>query len=105
MAGTTCFDTVGPHPEWASYITDTTNALEGDAAMLAALRDACHNMLYGLAQTNLMNISNSRTIKVPVSNWWRMTYQCITYSGCVMTAVSIAAYLLLFIKQRKEKRA
>ena len=105
MAGTTCFDTVSIHPEWSSYITETTNALEGDAAMLAALRDACHNMLYGLAQTNLMNVSTSRTVKIPVSNWWRMTYQGITYGGAAMAAVSVAAYGFLFLKSRKERHA
>lgn len=105
MAGTTCFDTVGPQSEWASYITDTTNALEGDADMLAALRDACHNMLYGLAQTNMMNVSNSRTTKIPVTNWWRMAYQSTTWGGAALAVLCTAVYLVLAVRAGKEKKA
>lgn len=105
MAGTTNFDATEMDESWASYITEDTNALTGDAAMLTAIRNNVHNSMYAFAQSNLMNKVNSSSRKVELNVWWRTAYKGVTYGAEVLTVLFVVGYLFCAQKSRKKKES
>ena len=102
-AGTTNFDCVEFKEEWSAYLTETTNALGGDAKMLQRLRDAVHHTLYVLANSNRMNAVNTSARVVEVNNWWRVSYKAATYGGGAVACLALLGYIAAWINSKRKE--
>ncbi len=101
IAGTTNFDTTEPDSSWSSYLTTTSNSLDGDSTMLEAIRERIHHTLYVFAQSNLMNSLSANTQRVENMVWWRVMYQAFRWVSLVLGVLCILGYTFATIKKRK----
>ena len=99
MAGTTTFDSM-----MAFYITDQLPLYENDPVVVTAMREACHQNLYAIANSCGMNgVGANTTIKVT---------EIAIISGCRIAAIVCGILAVVFIvlwirgsKQLKETNA
>ena len=102
VAGTTNFDAKNYDDSWASYVTETTNDLSGDATILAAIKENVHGALYAFSQSNMMNGLTKTSHQVSVNTWWRMTYKGILYGSIALGALCLLGYLMVSLKEKTE---
>ena len=88
VSGTTCFDTRGISGFYSSTtlessstfanqtdgITIGVNKVKGDATVQAAAKESAHNILYAMANSNLVNRYNSTSHMEQLMTWWRAAY-------------------------------
>ena len=113
-SGVTCFDTRGMSgfygsttletcPTFSQQVDGSTigpDSVAGDATVQAAAKESAHNMLYAMAQSNLMNRYNSTSHVEQQMTWWRGAYiAAIAVSG--LLTLGCAA---LYVRSDKSKK-
>lgn len=107
-SGTTCFDTRGISGFYGKTTLESdstfanqvdgnavsSNLLEGDANLQAAVKDSAHNILYAMSQSNLMNRYNSTTRIEQTNTWWRTAYKALIGVSGVLMVVSAGLYVV-----------
>ena len=76
-------------------------SLSGDKAILSAIREDMHYILYAMANSAALNGTNSTTHSVDVQTWWRLLYKGGVYGFGALMIAGFAAYILA-IKKTKE---
>ena len=101
LAGTTAFCGFGADESITYWSAD---ALMGDHAVLEAVKQNTHYLLYALANSAAMNGVNATTHTENVMTWWRMLYMvCIAAFG-LLTALCVVLYAVAFGKKAKTKK-
>lgn len=117
-SGTTCFDTRGVSGFYGSTTLEncstfafqmdgnklSSELLAGDATLQAAVKESCHNILYAMSQSNLMNRYNSTTHLQQNMTWWRAAYMGLIGTFAVLTLASLALYVVPCKKKESEGR-
>ena len=108
LRGASGFDTT-TYLSARSYFADGTqvegtslndSAFDGDATMMESLKESNKNLLWAIAQTNMMNRYNSSTHSVWQMTSWRVAYiAAISVTG-VLTAMSV----VMFVAYPRKKR-
>ncbi len=78
------------------------NAYAGDATMMQALKDNNKNLLWAMAQTNLMNRYNETTHLETQMTWWRALYIVAIVVFAVLTAAAAVLYVVSVVLKKKE---
>ncbi len=77
---------------------------QDDNGVLTMMRNACHNILYVIANSNAMNGLTSGTIIVPIIPVWQgllLAVDVIVYSACI--AGTLAIIYFAFIPKKKKQ--
>ncbi len=78
LAGTTNFDAnINKSTDttaWGTTVAELVDAVDGDAALLAKIKENTRYSLYTFAQSNVANWMSSDTRMVWTLNWWRAAY-------------------------------
>ncbi|MDO5405752.1 MAG: glycoside hydrolase family 3 C-terminal domain-containing protein [Eubacteriales bacterium] len=114
-SGATCFDTRGISGFYGSTTLENCSTfatqvdgskvsaklLEGDAVLQNAVKDSCHNILYALSNSNLVNRYNSTTHIEQTMTWWRAAYMAAMAVFGILLLASGAMYVVS--SRRKER--
>lgn len=79
-------------------------ALLQDATLFAAVREACHRILYVYANSKAMNGVSSNMEIVPVMPWWKTTLVAIDVVLGILSVAGIALFVATELKERKSGR-
>ena len=79
--------------------------LNGDANLQRKVKQATHNILYALANSNLMNRYNSTTCIKQTMTWWRGAYIALIAVSGVLMVGSFAMYTVSSRKKKEESEA
>lgn len=114
-SGVTCFDTRGISGFYGNTTLENCSTfasqndgtkvssvlLIGDANLQQHVKESTHNILYALANSNLMNRYNSTTHLQQVMTWWRGAYlTLIAVSGLLM--IGSAGLYVVCVRKNKE---
>ena len=116
-SGVTCFDTRGISGFYGSTTleNDSTFAtqvdgssvsstlLNGDANLQQHVKESAHNILYAMAQSNLMNRYNSTTRIIQSMTWWRAAYIALIAVSGILTVACGAGYVFSVRKKSKKE--
>lgn len=116
-SGVTCFDTRGISGFYGSTTleNDSTFAtqvdgssvsstlLNGDANLQQHVKESAHNILYVMAQSNLMNRYNSTTRIIQSMTWWRAAYIALIAVSGILTVACGAGYVFSVRKKSKKE--
>lgn len=95
VAGTDTWLSSGKNHSFAEY--------KNNATVVNAMRDACHRVLYSVANNSAaMNGISSATSFVRVYTWWEITVVSLTVAFSLLTAASL---VMLFLSTRRERDA
>lgn len=118
-SGVTCFDTRGISGFHGSTTLENCSTfaaqndgtkvsatlLNGDANLQRKVKQATHNVLYALANSNLMNRYNSTTCIKQTMTWWRGAYIALIAVSGVLMVGSFAMYTVSSRKKKEESEA
>ena len=80
----------------------TADAYKGDATMMQALKDSNKNLLWAIAQCNLMNRYNASTHVVWQMTSWRAAYIAAITVTAVLTVGAVVMYVVSWMKGKEE---
>lgn len=80
----------------------TADAYKGDATMMQALKDNNKNLLWAIAQCNLMNRYNASTHVVWQMTSWRAGYIAAITVTAVLTVGAVVMYVVSWMKGKEE---
>lgn len=98
LAGTTAFCGFGIDDSISYWNED---ALSGDRAMLEAIQQNVHYILYSLSHSSALNGVNSTTETVDVVTWWRATYLSIIAVGALAIGTGLTGYTVATVRSRR----
>lgn len=84
-------------------ITEAINSSD-DGYLLSCLRRAAHNILYDVANSNVMNGYSANSIVVSVTPWWQPTMYGILGLFAVLDLLSLVMLTLAISKVKKQNR-
>ena len=97
MAGTSCFDSM-----LAFYITDQLPKYENDPVVVSAMREACHQNLYAIANSCAMNgIGPDTTVKAVTPG----VLTLCRVLAVLFSLLSVASIVLLILKKMQFKKS
>ena len=95
LAGTDSWDASAT--QWTE---DLQNLYRNDPDVCQAMRQACHRILYTVANSNAMNGISSSTTIVAVTPWWQTALYCLI-GACAVGTLFCGVKLVLAIRKKK----
>ena len=100
LAGTDSWDASA-----LQWTDDLNNLYKNDPDICQAMRQACHRILYTVANSNAMNGISSSAKVVSVTPWWQMALYCLIGVCAVGTLFSAVKLVLAIRKKKASKKA
>ena len=97
LAGTDSWDSSA-----VQWTDDLMNLYRNDPDVCRAMRQACHRILYTVANSNAMNGISSSTTIVPVTPWWQLALYGLV-AACGLGTVACGTKLVLSMGKKKAK--
>ena len=98
LAGTDSWDSSA-----LQWTDDLNNLYKNDPAICQAMRQACHRILYTVANSNAMNGLSSSTTIVSVTPWWQTALYCLI-GVCALLTVACGTKLVFAIGKAKKAK-
>ncbi|MCD7735141.1 MAG: fibronectin type III-like domain-contianing protein [Clostridiales bacterium] len=98
LAGTDCWDSSST--QWTEELV---NYYQDDATVAQAMRQACHRILYTVANSNAMNGFTEDTRIAAVTPWWETAIYALDVVVGAFTVFSVVK-LVLAVRRRKKSR-
>ena len=99
LAGTDSWDASA-----LQWTDDLNNLYKNDADICQAMRQACHRILYTVANSNAMNGISSSAKVVSVTPWWQVALYCLI-GVCAVGTLFSGVKLVLAIRKKKSAKA